>query len=181
MKSYFATLIFIAAVVVPAQAKGSEVPNAAMVPTADATLNALTAVIADSKSRQAQLSGRVVVLQRQIATIKAKAKNSKIEVGEQLSKEDLDAFSLLNAQLRYLENAVTVEAVRQGDLAIAKDIYQASFFVATMMTEYIGGKGALDDDFDGFCRAKAKTYGLETPVGLLLSAQDYVIATGDKK
>jgi hypothetical protein len=152
-----------------------------MVPTADATLNALTAVIADSKSRQTDLNGRVAGLQRQIAVIKAKVKKSNGEIGEQLSREDLDTFNLLNAQLRYLENAATVEAVRQTDLAITKDIYQASFFVATMMAEYIGDKGALDADFDDFCRTKAKAYGLETPVGLLLSAQDYVIATGDKK
>jgi hypothetical protein len=50
-----------------------------------------------------------------------------------------------------------------------------------MMTEYIGDKGALDDGFDDYCRAKAKAYGLETHVGLLLNAQDYVIDAGAKQ
>lgn len=181
MKSSLASLLLAVAAVVPAQASGSKVPPATMVPTTDAALTAISGVIADSKSRQAELNGRAAALKRQIAAIKSRAKNSKIEIGEQLSKDDLDAYNLLNAQLRYLESAATVEAVRQRDLAISKDIYQASFFVATMMTEYIGDKGVLDDNFDEFCRAKAKTYGLDVSVGLLLSAQDYVISTGDKK
>jgi hypothetical protein len=180
MKIYLLTLLLLAASVVPAPAK-DRVADATMVPTADATLTALAAVLADSRSRQAQLTTRVTALQRQIAAVKAKVKNQKIEVGEQLSKEDLDAFNLLNAQLRYLQDAVTVEAVRQRNLAITKDIYRASFFTATMMTEYIGDRGGLDDDFDDFCRAKAKTYGLEVPVGLLFSVQDYIIDAGAQK
>jgi len=181
MKIHFLTVLFLAAAIVPGRAKDGKVANATMVPTADATLTALAAVVADSKGRQAELSGRVAAIQRQIAAIKAKGKNQKIDLGEQLSKEDLDSFNLLNAQLRYLQDAVTVESVRQKNLAIARDIYRASFFNATMMSEYIGEKGGLDDDFDDFCRAKAKTYGLEIPVGLLFSVQDYIIDAGAQK
>jgi hypothetical protein len=180
MKIYLLTLLLLAASVVPAQAT-DKVAAATMVPTTDATLTALAAVMADSRSRQAQLTARVAALQKQIAAVKAKVRNQKIEVGEQLSKEDLDAFNLLNAQLRYLQDAATVEAVRQRNLAITKDIYRASFFTATMMTEYIGDRGGLDDDFDDFCRAKAKTYGMEVPVGLLFSVQDYIIDAGAQK
>jgi hypothetical protein len=182
MKTYFLILCFVAAAVVPAGAKDAKAAEATMVPTADATLTALAAVVADSKSRQAQLTGRVAALQAQIAAIKAKVKNQKAEAGEQLSKEDLDAFNLLNAQLRYLQDAVTVEAVRQRNLAITRDIYRASFFTATMMAEYIGDRGGLDDGFDDFCRAKAKAYKMEVPVSLLFNVQDYIIdASAQKK
>ena len=175
MKSRFAALLLSATLLVPAGAREPKVLPAEMVPTADATLAALNSVIAESQRRQAQLVDRSAKLEKQVAILKAKVKNAKVDVAEQLSKEDFDAYNLDSVQLRYLENAALVEAVRQKDLGIAKSIYQASYFVATMMTEYIGGKGALDDDFDAFCRAKAKPYGLDVPVGLLLSAQDYII------
>jgi hypothetical protein len=181
MKIYFLTLLFAAAALVPAGAKESKTADATMVPTSDAALSALAAVVADSQNRQAQLNGRTAAIQKQLADIKAKVKDKKIEVGEQLSKEDLDAFNLLNAQLRYLQDAATVEAVRQKNLAIARDIYRASFFTATMMSEYIGDRGGLDDGFDDFCRTKAKTYGLETPVALLFNVQDYIIDAGEQK
>jgi hypothetical protein len=181
MKIYLLTLLFAAAALVPARAKDPKTADATMVPTSDATLTALAAVVADSKSRQAELSGRAAAIEKQIADLKAKVKDKKIEVGEQLSKEDLDAFNLLNAQLRYLQNAATVEAVRQKNLAIARDIYRASFFTATMMSEYIGDRGGLDDGFYDFCRAKAKTYRMETPVALLFNVQDYIIDAGEQK
>jgi hypothetical protein len=76
---------------------------------------------------------------------------------------------------------VTIEAVRQKDLAIAREMYRASYLVATMMSEYAGDKGALDDDFGDYCRAKAKAYGMEIPVGLLLDAQDELSDAGAKK
>jgi hypothetical protein len=174
MKIHCLILLFAAVAVVPAPAR-EQVAPATMVPTADATLDALAAVLAQSKAHQAQLTARIDALQRQVAAVRAKVKDPKIEAGEQLSKEDLDAFNLLNAQLRYLRDVATVEEVRQRNLAIARDIYRASYFTATMMTEYIGDRGGLDDDFDDFCRAKAKTYGLEVPVGLLFSVQDYII------
>jgi len=61
-------------------------------------------------------------------------------------------------------------------------IYRASYFTATMMTEYIGDKGALDDDFDDFCRARASAYGMDLPVGMLLDVQDFIMdATPQKK
>jgi hypothetical protein len=178
MKIYFLTLLFAAAAIIPARAKTAE---ATIVPTADATLTALAAVVADSKSRQAQLNGQAAVIQKQITAIQAKVKDKKIEVGEQLSKEDLDTFNLLNTQLRYLQDAATVEAVRQKNLAIARDIYQASFFTATMMSEYIGDRGGLDDGFDDFCLAKAKAYRMDTPVALLFNVRDYIIDAGDEK
>ncbi len=174
MKTFLATLLLLAALA-PVQAKAPKIIPADMVPTADATLSGLNSVMAESQKRQAQLIDRAAGLQKQVAALKAKVKNPKIDVAEQLSKEDFDAYNLYNVQLRYLENAELVEAVRQKDLGIARSIYQASYFVATMMTEYISSKGALDDDFDAFCRAKAKPYGLDVPVGLLLSAQDYII------
>jgi hypothetical protein len=179
MKIHFAILIFMAAAAVPAQAKSPKVLEATMVPKSDATLRALSAVIADSENRQARLNDRVATLEAQIAALKAKVKNPKVEVGEQLSKEDLDAFNLLNTQLRYLQNAIVIEAVRQKNLIIAREIYRASYFTATMMGEYVGDKGGLDDDFDDFCRAKAKAYGMDMPVDLLLSVEDYAIDASD--
>ena len=181
MKLNLAAAILIIAAFVPLQAEGSKILKAEMVPTADANLDALSAVIADSKARQAQLSGRATALQQQIAGIKAKVKNPKVDVGEQLSKEDLDAYNLLNAQLRYIESAVTIEAVRQKDLAVAREMYRASYFVATMMSQYAGDKGALDDDFGDYCRTKAKAYGMEITVGLLLDAQEEISEAGPKK
>jgi hypothetical protein len=158
----------------PSPARAAKPPNATMVPTSDAALKAIDAVIADSRARREQLGLRAKSLQAQLAALKAKAKNSKLEVGEQLSKEDLDAFNLLIAQLRYLDSAMTVELARQANLALAKNLYQASYFVATMMAEYIGDKGVLDADFDDFCRAKAVTYKLDAAVGELMDVQNYV-------
>jgi len=166
-----ALLIF---ALVPSPGRSAKPPTAVMVPSNDPALKAIDAVIAESRSRRDQLSGRVQAIQRQLAALKAKTKNAKLEVGEQLSKEDLDAFNLLTAQLRYLEGAMTVELARQGNLTLAKNLYQASYFVATMMSEYIGDRGALDADFDDFCRAKAATYRLDLPVGELLDVQNYV-------
>jgi len=167
-------MLFIVVVLLPSPAQSAKPPNAVMVPASDAALKAIDAVIAESRSRHDQLSGRAQALQRQLAALKAKTKNAKLEVGEQLSKEDLDAFNLLTAQLRYLDGAMAVELARQGNLALAKNLYQASYFVATMMSEYIGDRGALDADFDDFCRAKAATYKLDLPVGELLDVQNYV-------
>jgi hypothetical protein len=182
MKNHLLALILLATAVTPAEARKAKPLDPTMVPVADATLRALSAVIETSQTRQAELSRRVAALQAQIAAIKAKAKDPKVEVGEQLSKEDLDSFNLLNTQLRYLQAAVTVEQFRQSNLKIAKDIYRASYFTATMMTEYIGDKGALDDDFDDFCRARAAAYGMDLPVGMLLTVQDYIMdATPEKK
>ena len=181
MRTVLLSLLLLVAAVTPAEAKKAKTLDPTMVPASDATLDALSAVIASSRTREAGLTARVTALQAQVAAIKAKVKNPKIEIGEQLSREDLDAFNLLNAQLRYLQSAATVEVVRQKTLKIAKEIYRASFFTATVMAEYIGDKGGLDDDFDDFCRAKAKTYGMEVPVGLLLNAQDFIVDTQPPK
>jgi hypothetical protein len=169
-------LALLTAVLLPASVFAAKKPlKPYMVPVSDAALDALTAVINTSKHRQAELTDRAAVLEKQIAAITAKAKNPKADLGEQLSKEDLDALNLLTTQDRYLKQAATIEAVRQSNILIVKDLYRASYFTATMMTEYVGEKGALDDDFDDYCQAKAKLYGMEIPVDLLVGLQDYIV------
>ena len=60
----------------------------------------------------------------------------------------------------------------QRHLQVAKDIYQASYFVATMASEYVAEKGALDDGFEDFCQAKAKLYLLQMPVAPALQRRE---------
>jgi hypothetical protein len=152
-----------------------------VVPTDDATLKAITAVSDQSKARQHELAARAKVMNDRLGVLHAKAKNPKVDMAEQLTKEEMDEFNLLSAQLRYLENAATIEEVRQRHLEVAKDIYQASYFVATMSSEYVAEHGALDDGFEEFCQAKAKEYRLDVSVALLFNAQNYVIYQGAPK
>jgi hypothetical protein len=156
-------------------------PPPVVVPTNDDTLKAIAAVSADSKHRQLELSARAKVMSQKLAALHAKAKNPKVDMAEQLSKDEMDEFNLLSAQVRYLQNAVVIEEVRQRHLQVAKDIYQASYFVATMASEYVAEKGALDDGFEDFCQAKAKLYLLQMPVALLFNAENYVIYQGAPK
>jgi tRNA U34 5-carboxymethylaminomethyl modifying GTPase MnmE/TrmE len=156
-------------------------PPPVVVPTNDDTLKAIAAVSTDSKHRQLELSARAKAMSQKLAALHAKAKNPKIDMAEQLSKDEMDEFNLLSAQVRYLENAVVIEEVRQRHLQVAKDIYQASYFVATMASEYVAEKGALDDGFEDFCQAKAKLYLLQMPVALLFNAENYVIYQGAPK
>jgi len=163
-----------------ALAKKEEKPLV-VVPTDDAALVAIAAVSTNSKSRQHELAARAKVMNDRLGVLRAKTKNPKVDMAEQLSKDEMDEFNLLSAQLRYLQNAAVIEEVRQRHLEVAKDIYQASYFVATMSSEYVAEHGDLDDGFEEFCEAKAKEYKLEVPVALLFNAQNYVIYQGEPK
>lgn len=167
-------LLLLAAAALPLSAK-PKVLAATMVPKDDAVIRALEAVIKGSRGREADLKTRILAIQKQIAFFKSQARDPKADLAEQLTKDQFDSYNLANGELHYLQNAVLVEEVRQRDLAIARDIYQASYFNATMMTEYIGSHGAVDDDYNAFCQGRAKSYGLGLPVGLLLNAQDFIV------
>jgi hypothetical protein len=171
------TLLLFLAASLPAHASffSRKKPDvSAAVPMTDATIKALAAVSADSKVRQNQLADQAKAVGKKLNALKAKAKNPKADIAEQLSKEDRDEFNLLGVQFRYLENAIVIEEVRQRHLEMAKDIYQASYFVAAEATEYVADKGSLDDDFDDFCQAKAHAAKIDLPVALLFNAENFV-------
>jgi hypothetical protein len=155
--------------------------GSAAVPATDATIKALAAVSADSKARQMELADEARAVGKKLDALKARAKNPKADIAEQLSKDDRDAFNLLGVELRYLRNAIVIEEVRQRHLEIAKDIYQASYFVAAEASEYVADKGSLDDDFEDFCQAKARADKIDLPVALLFNAENFLAETPAQK
>ena len=148
----------------------------AAVPASDPAVKALSSVSAGSKARQGELAGQAKALRKSLDALRAKARNQKGDIAEQLSKTDRDQFNLLGLELRYLENAILIEEVRQKHIEMATDIYQASYFVAAAASEYVADKGALDDDFEAFCEAKAKAEKIEMPVALLFNAENFIIS-----